>query len=80
MGHVILIGDSIFDKSAYDAGCNDVVRELRVRLPVNWRATLRAVDGATVSGVAGPPDWPVDSPSSPGRPRLGRTGALTPPP
>ena len=52
MGHVILIGDSIFDNAAYVAGGDDVVRQVRARLPAGWRATLRAVDGATVSGVA----------------------------
>jgi hypothetical protein len=52
MGHVILIGDSTFDNSAYVAGGDDVVRHLRARLPAGWRATLRAVDGALIGSVA----------------------------
>lgn len=51
-GHVVLLGDSVFDNAAYVAGGPDVVRQLRSALPHDWRATLAAVDGATVSGVA----------------------------
>jgi hypothetical protein len=50
-GHVVLLGDSIFDNGAYVAGGPDVVSQLRSRLPQGWNASLRAVDGATVSGV-----------------------------
>jgi hypothetical protein len=61
MGHVVLLGDSIFDNAAYVPGEPDVVRQLRVRLPGGWKATLCAVDGAMVRDVAGqlgnvPPD------------------------
>jgi hypothetical protein len=52
MSHVILLGDSIFDNAAYVAGGPDVMRQLQARLPKEWRATLRAVDGAITSGVA----------------------------
>src|SRR5689334_2118739 len=45
MTHVVLIGDSVFDKGAYVAGGPDVVRQLRGVLPGGWRATLTAVDG-----------------------------------
>jgi lysophospholipase L1-like esterase len=52
MGHVVLLGDSVFDNSAYVGGGPDVVTQLRERLPNGWRATLRAVDGSVVAGLA----------------------------
>jgi hypothetical protein len=52
MGHVILLGDSIFDNAAYVRGGPDVVKQLRGKLPFDWRATLLAVDGAVTRGVA----------------------------
>jgi lysophospholipase L1-like esterase len=51
MGHVILLGDSIFDNAAYVHGGPDVVRQLREKLPFQWSATLIAVDGAVARGV-----------------------------
>jgi hypothetical protein len=45
---VALLGDSIFDNSAYTAGEPDVVTHLRARLTLGWRATLLAVDGSTI--------------------------------
>jgi len=51
MGHVILLGDSIFDNAAYVRGGPDVVRQLQGALPSGWRATLCAVDGATTRSV-----------------------------
>jgi hypothetical protein len=51
MSHLVLLGDSIFDNAAYVAGGPDVVKQLRARLPADWRATLRAVDGSVTSGV-----------------------------
>jgi hypothetical protein len=51
MGHVVLLGDSIFDNAAYVAGGPDVVRQLRGRLPQGWRASLNAVDGSVIAGV-----------------------------
>lgn len=52
MGHVILLGDSVFDNGAYvGRGEPDVVRQLRDRLPAGWGATLAAVDGAVIGGV-----------------------------
>jgi lysophospholipase L1-like esterase len=51
MGHVVLLGDSIFDNAAYVPGQPDVVRQVRARLPGDWRATLAAVDGAVTRGV-----------------------------
>jgi GDSL-like Lipase/Acylhydrolase family len=51
MSHIVLLGDSIFDNAAYVAGGPDVVTQLRDHLPAGSRATLRAVDGATVSDL-----------------------------
>lgn len=53
MGHVVLLGDSIFDNGAYVRGAPDVVRQLRSKLPTDWDATLLAVDGAVTRDVAG---------------------------
>ena len=50
-GHVVLLGDSVFDNAAYVSGGPDVVRQLRERLPAGWQATLAAVDGATTADV-----------------------------
>ena len=47
MGHVILLGDSIFDNAAYVRGGPDVVKQVREVLPFGWKATLLAQDGAT---------------------------------
>lgn len=52
-GHVVLLGDSIFDNGVYvRRGEPDVVAQLRADLP-DWKATLLALDGAVTSGVAG---------------------------
>jgi hypothetical protein len=51
MGHVILLGDSIFDNAAYVRGGPDVVQQVREVLPFGWKATLLAQDGATTRGV-----------------------------
>lgn len=61
MPHVVLLGDSIFDNAAYVDGGPDVITQLRRLLPAGWHATLCALDGATISDVAGqlervPPD------------------------
>jgi len=53
MGHVVLLGDSIFDNAAYVRGGPDVVAQLREALPEGWRATLEAVDGAVADEVEG---------------------------
>jgi len=50
-GHIILLGDSIFDNAAYVGGAPDVVRQLRGILPEGWRATLLAVDGAVTGSI-----------------------------
>ena len=51
-GHIVLLGDSIFDNAAYVAGAPDVVRQLREVLPPGSKATLLAVDGAVTDGVS----------------------------
>ncbi len=50
-GHVVLLGDSIFDNRAYTRGAPDVVTHLRGLLPRPWKATLCAVDGATAADL-----------------------------
>jgi hypothetical protein len=52
-GHVVLLGDSVFDNAAYVAGGPDVVTQLRGLIPPGWQATLLAVDGGVISDVAG---------------------------
>lgn len=51
MRHLVLLGDSIFDNSAYTLGEPDVVTHLSRMLADGWRATLLAVDGATTQGI-----------------------------
>ena len=61
-GHVVLLGDSVFDNAGYLSGRGpDVARHLRARLPTGWRATLLARGGAVAADVPGqlgrlPPD------------------------
>jgi len=51
-GHIVLLGDSIFDNGVYVPGAPDVVRQLRSLLADGWKATLLAIDGAVVRDVA----------------------------
>ncbi len=51
-GHVVLLGDSIFDNAAYVGGAPDVVRQLRAALAEGWRASLLAADGAVTDNIA----------------------------
>lgn len=52
MGHIVLLGDSIFDNGAYvRAGEPDVAAQAQARLPSGWRAALCAVDGAVTASV-----------------------------
>jgi hypothetical protein len=53
MGHIILLGDSIFDNGVYVPGEPDVVKQLRGVLPQGWTASLLAVDGAVTRSVPG---------------------------
>ncbi len=51
-GHVVLLGDSIFDNQVYvEPGEPGVIDQLRKHLPEDWRATLLAVDGDTTVDV-----------------------------
>jgi hypothetical protein len=50
-GHVLLLGDSVFDNKGYVAGGPDVVAHLRNRLPAGWRGSLAAVNGAVTNDV-----------------------------
>lgn len=62
MKHIVLFGDSIFDNKAYVRGGLDVVAHLRGKLPDEWKATLRAVDGSVVENVqAQTLDLPADA-------------------
>ena len=81
MGHVVLLGDSIFDNAAYVAGGPDVVGQLRERLPAGWQATLCAVDGAVTRDVHRqleciPPDATHLVVSVGGNDALGHSGVL----
>ncbi|EIM29536.1 SGNH/GDSL hydrolase family protein [Microvirga lotononidis] len=52
MGHIVLLGDSIFDNGAYvEPGEPDVVTQVQAKLPGGWRATLCAIDGAVAAGI-----------------------------
>jgi hypothetical protein len=62
-GHIVLLGDSIFDNSAYVGGGPDVIAQLRQELP-GWRCTLLALDGDVISGVP-------TRPAAAGAPTLG---------
>ncbi|MFV1967994.1 MAG: GDSL-type esterase/lipase family protein [Pirellulaceae bacterium] len=52
-GHVVLLGDSIFDNAVYVPGKPPVVEQLRCLVPAGWEATLLAVDGHVTSDVSG---------------------------
>jgi hypothetical protein len=81
-GHVVLLGDSIFDNGVYVPGEPDVVRQLRTHLPAGWQASLLAVDGAVTSGVERqlerlPPDASHLVVSAGGNDALGESHLLT---
>jgi hypothetical protein len=52
MGHVILLGDSIFDNARYVPNQPPVIDQLRQSLPHDWQASLLAVDGHITKDVA----------------------------
>lgn len=52
MAHIVLLGDSIFDNKAYVGGGPDVVSQLRLMIPHDWQATLKAVDGNVTEQVS----------------------------
>jgi hypothetical protein len=51
MGHVILLGDSIFDNARYVPDRPPVIEQVRRSLAAGWRATLLAVDGHVTTDV-----------------------------
>ena len=51
MPHLVLLGDSIFDNAPYTCGGPDVISQVRDLLPPGWRASLLAVDGATILNI-----------------------------
>ena len=52
MGHVVLLGDSIFDNARYVPDRSPVIEQVRRGLPPGWTGTLVAVDGHTVEDIA----------------------------
>jgi hypothetical protein len=53
MGHIILLGDSIFDNARYVPDRPPVIEQVRRSLPSGWHASLLAADGAVVEDVCG---------------------------
>jgi GDSL-like Lipase/Acylhydrolase family len=51
MGHVVLLGDSIFDNARYVPDRPPVIEQLRRALPAGWQATLLAIDGHMTGDV-----------------------------
>jgi len=51
VGHIALLGDSIFDNALYVPGGPSVIEHVRRTLPRDSGATLLALDGAVVSSV-----------------------------
>jgi lysophospholipase L1-like esterase len=51
MAHIVLIGDSILDNTAYVPLGEDVISRLKKQLPQGWQATSLAKDGSTVEDV-----------------------------
>jgi hypothetical protein len=82
LSHIGLLGDSVFDNAAYVApGEPDVARQVRKLLPAGSEATLLAVDGSRLSGVARQlPAVPADAThlvlSCGGNDALGHAGLL----
>ena len=62
MGHVILLGDSVFDNARYVPDRPPVIEQLRQALPRGWLATLLAVDGHVTEDVVNQlKDLPTDA-------------------
>jgi hypothetical protein len=62
MGHVVLLGDSIFDNARYVPDRPPVIEQVRQSLPTGWRASLLAVDGHITEDVANQlRDLPADA-------------------
>jgi hypothetical protein len=82
MGHVVLLGDSIFDNARYVPDRPPVIEQVRRGLPQGWQATLLAVDGHTSEDVANqltglPPDATHLFVSAGGNDALGESGILS---
>lgn len=53
-GHVVLLGDSVFDNAGYLRGSGpDLLAQLRTHLPGSWQATRLAKGGSVASDVPG---------------------------
>jgi hypothetical protein len=81
MGHVVLLGDSIFDNARYVPDRPPVIDQLRQSLPRGWHATLLAVDGHITEDVANqlhdlPPDATHLIVSAGGNDALGESSIL----
>ena len=81
MGHIVLLGDSIFDNARYVPDRPPVIEQVRRRLPAGWVATLLAVDGHLASDVERQlPRLPADAThlfvSAGGNDALGASGIL----
>src|SRR4051812_25978003 len=81
MGHVVLLGDSIFDNARYVPDRPPVIEQLRQSLPRGWHATLLAVDGRITEDVADqlknlPADATHSVVSAGGNDALGESGIL----
>jgi hypothetical protein len=81
MGHVVLLGDSIFDNARYVPDRPPVIEQLSQALPRSWQATLLAVDGNVTEDVANqlkqlPPDATHLVVSAGGNDALGESGIL----
>jgi len=50
-GKIALLGDSIFDNSAYTGGEPDVVTHLQTLLSTGWQASLLAIDGSVTADL-----------------------------
>jgi hypothetical protein len=84
MGHVVLLGDSIFDNARYVPDRPPVIEQVRHDLPAGWKATLLAVDGNITEDVATqmnrlPPDATHLFVSVGGNDALGESGILDQP-
>jgi lysophospholipase L1-like esterase len=50
-GHIVLLGDSVFDNQGYVAPGEATIDALEARVAPGWRATLLAQDGSTMDEV-----------------------------
>jgi lysophospholipase L1-like esterase len=50
-GHIVLLGDSVFDNQSYVAPGKATLDALEARIAGGWRATLLAQDGSTIDEI-----------------------------